>query len=176
MESDDSKVGFVSSNLGHGSVFLKNDQGAVTRLAWEAIDEETDDRGESDERPHQPVTEDEDGGRLLALPVGTYTLAGYRFCRKDKYGANWFISAILAHYDEHQIIVRPGKVSRIEIDPTVVVSCRANATEKLIVQAGVQGMHGAGLTIYREGRRIPMGFTISAANGKLLETGEMDYG
>ena len=155
-------------------MFLKNGQGEITRLEWEPMEADAGDRGKSEKRSHQPVARD--GGRLRALPAGTYTLTGYRVGREDDQGASWFISVILAHYDKHQITVRPGEISQIEIDPTVAVSCRANATGKFIVQAGLQGMHQAGLTIYRNGKRIPMGFSITAADGKLLESGGMNYG
>ncbi len=56
------------------------------------------------------------------------------------------------------------------------MSCKAIATAKFIVQANVQGMHGAGMTIYRDGKRIPMAYRMTSADGKQIESKSMDYG
>ncbi|MFT4550152.1 MAG: hypothetical protein ACI8XO_004857 [Verrucomicrobiales bacterium] len=108
---------------------------------------------------------------MRALPTGTYTLTGYRLVRSE-----WFVSVILAHHDHHKIVVEPGKVTTLKIDPTIHMSCKADTTSKFIVRSSFKGMHGAGLTIYKNGKRIPLGFKITPPRGKPLESKAMNYG
>jgi hypothetical protein len=56
------------------------------------------------------------------------------------------------------------------------MSCKAISTSKFIVQSNVQGLHGAGMTIYRNGKRIPMAYKITDSDGKLIESKGMNYG
>ncbi len=138
---------------------MKDAQGKIMRLAWEA-----------------PAKQNEKAAGRRALPAGTYTLTGYRILRCDDDGDEWFTSTILAHYDQHKIKVVAGKVLQLKIDPAIDVSCEADATSKYIVRSFFKGMHGAGLTIYKNGKRIPLGFKITSPDGKALESKAMKYG
>ena len=113
---------------------------------------------------------------LRALSAGTYTMTGYRIVRSDDQGTEWFVSVILAHHDENKIKIVAGKELKLEIDPTIDVSCAADATSKYIVRSFFKGMHGAGLTIYKKDKRIPLAFTITTPEGKKLESKPMKYG
>ncbi len=148
----------MRSNVRDGSLFLKNASGEVTRLAWKA--------GKA--------------GELRALPPGNYTLVGYRIVRKDDEGVNWFISAI-SPKGIRKLAVKPGKPLMVAIKPEIRVACKGRAGGPkakgvLAVQGGFQGEHHSGLTIYREGKRIPLRFTISNHTGEEIETGKMGYG
>ena len=110
------------------------------------------------------------------MPAGTYTLTGYRIVRSDEDGNQWHTSSILAHYDQHKIKIVRGEELELKIDPAIEVSCAADATSKFIVRSWFKGMHGAGLTIYKNGSRIPLGYKITSPDGKPLESKAMKYG
>ena len=110
------------------------------------------------------------------MPAGSYTLTGYRILRRDEHGVQWFTSTILAHHDQHKIKVVAGKELELKTDPAIAVSCEVDVTSKVIVRSFFKGMHGAGLTIYKNGKRIPLGYQITSPDGKPLESSAMKYG
>lgn len=148
-------------NFARGSLFVKNAEGEVVRLAWEKC-------GEAEVAPG-----------IRALPPGQYTLAGYRIARRDDTGREWFLSAIGAG-GIRKFAVRPGRVTALQIAPAVTTSVKPHVRDdgRLAVRFGLQG-HGdgpVGVTIYREGERIPMGYSITAAGGAKIEAGKLNYG
>lgn len=160
--ADDTKDGFVVPNFPSGSLFVQNAKKEVIRLAWEPqIGEE--------QAPAKP------GHRLRALTPGRYTVVGYRLFRKDDAGTLWHLSAInvkgLSHFQ-----VNHGRTTRVAIGPAVITTVKANPGKAFLVQGSLQGPSHAGLSIYKKGKRIPMGFTITSADGKELEKGAMKYG
>jgi hypothetical protein len=57
------------------------------------------------------------------------------------------------------------------------MTCRARPTSQGVdVQVTIMGEHHAGLTIYGDGKRIPLEFVVSDAAGKELARGPFKYG
>jgi hypothetical protein len=156
--------GFVRSNIPHGSLFLKDAHGKITRLAW------------------KPTSETKPSTRLRALPPGTYTLTGYRIVRTDDTGTTWHISTLSPH-GIRKVQVKPALPVEVRIDPTVHINASGHIPEKgpnvgkFAVTASILGQHHAGLTIYRAGKRIPLAYVITArGRDAALEKGALDYG
>jgi hypothetical protein len=156
--------GFVSPGFREGSLFIRNAGGEVTRLAWEPLE------GGEATKPADGKT-----ARWRALPPGTYTLTGFRFLRKDDTGRDWFVSAI-SPQGIRKFVVKPGRVQKIDVDPSVTIGVRGSAKDGFMIQVPIHGMHRAGVSIYREGRRIPLTFTITGADGERIEEGRINYG
>lgn len=163
--SDDSEVGFVTPNFDAGSVLLRNTDGLFVRLDWPASER----RRDGDAKPQTK----HDGRR--PLPPGKYTLTNYRIVRRDHDGREWFVSATGKNI--RQIEVVAGQTHRFELKPEIAMNCSVKPMASGVgVQAMIMGEHHAGLTIYRDGKRIPMEFVIVDADGKELASGPMNYG
>ena len=145
-------AGFVLPGFERGSLILKNQHGEYFRLSWEG------DRARKER---------------LALPAGTYTLTGYRLIRRDTDGKEWFLSAT-SHGIRH-IEVRPGAEQRVALDDTIRIQ-RGLAPNGAQVQMMIQGEGHSGLSIYRNGKRIPIGYRITGEDGVVLAQGSMTYG
>jgi hypothetical protein len=161
--SDDS--GFVTVSFSDGSLFLKDDNGRVFRLAWESAGE------------HAPpdLRAIKSNQRRRALPPGKYTISGYRVIRRDHEGREWFISATGPNI--RRIELQPNQHHHVELSETINVNCKARAKATgVAIQMTLFGEQHSGLTIYRDGRRIPMRFVVTSASGAQLAAGSMDYG
>jgi len=66
-----------------------------------------------------------------------------------------------------------GKNTRLEFDLRIHLASRIAGQRGSVYVAGA---HRAGLTIYREGARIPMEYRLLDGDGKTLTTGPMEYG
>ena len=153
----------MTPSFRRGSLFVKNAAGETIRLAWEPV------RGDETKKPAR------DKGARRALRPGTYKLTGYRILRRDDTGQEWFVSAI-APKGIRRIVIRPGRVQRIAIDPSITFGAKGNAKDGFMIQAPITGQHHAGISIYRDGKRIPMRYTVTGVDGKELESGKMNYG
>ena len=131
--------------------------------------------------------------RRRALPVGRYSITGYRVVRKDEKGVPWFVST--TSHGFRRIVVRSGEVKRIKIDPAVHVGVKATIHgEQLRAQmmihgdrpgggglmagrhAGHHAPHRIGLSIYRAGKRISIGYRALDRQGEVIASGTMQYG
>ena len=162
---DGDEVGFITPNFDEGSVLLRNPDGAYVRLDWQRRDRggsgSTNGAAEADRR--RPLT------------AGKYALTNYRITRRDAEGHEWFISATGKMI--RQIEVVAGQEQRMEVKAEIAMNCRARPIrEGIDVQVTIVGEHHAGLTIYRDGQRIPLGFVVRDADGKELTTSPMKYG
>ena len=115
--------------------------------------------------------------RLRALEPGRYILTGYRIERRDDSGKEWFISAILPKAGR-PIEVKSGRVVSLDLPSRINVLSSGKLVDGrgFAVRAGFQGINHAGMSIYLEGRRIPLRYKITKADGKELESGGLDYG
>jgi hypothetical protein len=130
-------------------MFLREDEGdAVYRLAW--TDAES-------ERPR-------------AIPAGTYRVVGYRIQRVDENGTPWHLSA--TGNSIAKLTLTPGATGQVDIDATVHVKKRFHAGRVAMAITGQK----AGLTIYKEGKRIPVRFRLADGEGTELAAGKMNYG
>jgi len=141
----------VVPSFERGAALLRGADGNLVRLSWEDEDARTD--------PER------------ALAVGRYTLVGYRLLARDPEHETWHVSASAVKGVE--LDVQPGRTNTLEIDPTIQIVARKQG-EGLGVS--VQGAGGAGLSIYAEGKRIPLGFRRLDAQGRTLAEGKIQYG
>ncbi|MHC5011231.1 MAG: hypothetical protein ACYTG6_09805 [Planctomycetota bacterium] len=109
--------------------------------------------------------------RRRALPAGDYVLHGYRLLAVGEDGRMWHVSA--TRHDLRRIEVVAGEDLRIEIDATIHVRHRLRRNQ---VAMQVLGEKGAGLTIYRAGKRIPIRYRLFDPDGETVREGPMNYG
>jgi hypothetical protein len=164
----DNKVagaGFVTASFAEGALFLKNAMGEHYRLEW-AKEPRTSAAGSAPK---------DVADRRRALPPGEYTLTCYRVVRRDAQGGEWFISATGHHI--RRLVVRAGEEQKIQVDETVRVTGRALPKDgEISIQLKIAGEHGSGLTIYRDGKRIDIGYRVLDGQSKELGRGTLDYG
>jgi len=141
----------ITPGFERGALILRNAEGRFYRLSWEAA---------------QPGAD-----RRRALPAGKYALAGYRLVSSDSSGKTWHVSATAPSMRELELA--SGQETRLEIDPTIRLDRRLNGDS---VQVSVQGEARSGLSMYKEGKRIPLGFELLDHAGKKLADGKINYG
>lgn len=145
--------GWVQSTIADGELFLEDDSGRVYRLTWQPADRE----------------------RRRPLPPGHYRIRGYRIRKKDKRGIGWHLSVSSAGFGD--VTVRPRQVARVSIRSAVTMQCQVQGHgRQLRVSVAVLGEEGNGLSIYRQGRRIRLGYRLIDAHGRTLSAGVMRYG
>jgi len=114
--------------------------------------------------------EKEDGERARALPAGEYTLRTYRILR-EAHGELWHVSATAPRI--RTLAVHAGHDLALELDATIRVQAKTKGDQ---AQMTIQGEHGAGLSIYRAGKRIPIGYRVVDDTGVEVASGSMRYG
>jgi len=150
----DKTLGWITPSFEQGALLLADDEGRFFRLSWGELDKEAG--GREDKR--------------RALPAGKYVLAGYRIVERDADKAEWHVSATARKI--RSVRVEAGVVQRIEIDATIRIGKRLKG-KKIAMQ--IRGQR-AGLSIYKQGRRIPIGYRLNGAGGDVLVSGAMRYG
>ena len=138
--------GTLEANLKEGEVFLK--KGAqVYRLTWASLDTV----------------------RARPLPAGDYTLTGYRIVR-----GTWHLSATGS---DAKLKIREGKATALSLDDTLRVKVHARRKgQELSLGMGIRGDKNAGLSVYRDGKRIPIGYQLSFQGEQPPAAGTMNYG
>ena len=161
--------GFVQPSFAAGSILLKNAEGGFLRLSW-------GEGGEVLAQVDDQVDDQEDDLKRAVAP-GRYTLAGYRILKHDDEGTRWFISA-LSPRGTRIVNVEKGKTTDIRVDETIFMQAkgRINKADRLAIQMQVLGGNHSGLSIYRDGVRIPIDYQIAVDDREILETGPMEYG
>lgn len=134
-----------------GALLLRGEDGHVVRLSWE-------ERGT-------------DADRRRALPAGKYALVGYRLIRADEHGVPWHVSA--GGKTIRELELAASSEQGVEIDPAILMAPNVKHED---FGVSVQGESGAGLTIYKDGKRIPLGYRRLDAHGKPLAEGKINYG
>lgn len=159
------QVGFIATSFEEGSLMLKDSSGEYVRLEWPKAE-----RGRG-RTAKSPTAAD----RRRPVPPGTYTLTGYRIVRRDDKGREWFIAATGKNI--RKIDVTAGEEQRVEVKEEIGMNCRARRTDQGVhVQVGIMGEHHAGLTIYSAGKRIPIRYKITDADGHEIAAGPLEYG
>ncbi len=133
---------------------MRDSHGKVTRLAWEA-------RAEA---PRETA-------KSRTLPAGEYTLIGYRIVDRSRPGEVWHLSG--SGLKLRKIAMPASGEVRIEIASKLSVKQRFDGGS-----AGmeIRGADGAGVSIYKNGRRIPIGYRVLGDKGEELTRGKMNYG
>ena len=108
--------------------------------------------------------------RRRALPAGTYDLVGYRVLKRDEAGTEWHVSVTAPSMRELELVA--GANLAVEIDTGILIRKRARGRS---LNMAIQGDGGAGLSIYKAGRRIPMGYRLKSPGGDAIE-GRFRYG
>jgi hypothetical protein len=149
-------IGYLTSSLDDCSVVLKRQSdGRAFQLLWKKGSGGKDDR-------------------RRALPPGEYQITGYRIARRDTEGHDWFISGA---GKIRTLKVHAGHVQDLKLMEVIGLTCRALPRGGDVqVQAIVQGEHHCGLSIWKDGLRIPIHFRIADAAGKELASGTLKYG
>ena len=149
----DAKSGSASASFEEGSLIVSNAKGELIRLAWE---------------PREGLTMPQD--RRRALEPGEYRLVGYRVVTRDASGLRWHVSAT---GKMKKLVVESGRDLRVDVDERIRVAQRFDGKS-----AGmeIRGDGGAGLTIYRDGKRIPVPYRVVDDSGAVLARGDMRYG
>ena len=160
---DIARAGFLIPSFTEGTLFLKRSSGEHYRLEW----------------PEQPTSGDPGAkaapDRRRALPPGEYTLTCYRVARRDAKEVEWFISATAPHI--RSLIVKAGEEQRVQVDETIQLTGSAQLGDGGVkIQAKFTGAEHSGLSIYREGKRIELGYRLADIQKKQLATGTMHYG
>ncbi len=133
-----------------GAVLLRAEDGSLVRLSWE----------DGDAR-----------ARRRALAAGHYTIIGYRLIARDASGRSWHVSA--SAVKGLTLDVQAGRENELAIDPTIRIVERYQADGAGV---SVQGVNKAGLSIYKEEKRIPLGIRRLDAQGRTLAEGKISYG
>ena len=115
-------------------------------------------------------------------------MTGYRVVRKDRKGTPWFLSTTSPGY--RPLVIEGGKEVRVPLDPTVYLTLRSPLVGSTIrAQMCLLGKTGAnrhgsgrhvksqvGLSIYRDGKRLPIGYRVLDQGGRVITSGTMAYG
>lgn len=143
-------LGTVTASFEEGELLLANAEGFPFRLSWTGVEE--------------------DAERALALPAGEYVLKTYRIVREQD-DERWHVSATRPVIQK--VEVRAGANTVVEVDEAIRVTARLNGDQ---AQMMIAGDDGAGLSIYRAGKRIPIDYRIVADDGSVAASGHMRYG
>ncbi len=146
---------WVVPSFESGAVLLRAEDGSVLRLSWE----------------DEPAAENTGAERRRELAAGRYTLVGYRLIARDERKRTWHVSA--SAVKGVTLDVQAGRENRLEIEPTIQIVERVQSDG---MSVSVQGISGAGLSIYKEGKRIPLGFRRLDEEGRKLGEGKIAYG
>ena len=113
-------------------------------------------------------------GETRALAPGTYTVVGYRAVKKSDDGTEWMITA--TSIDFATLVVKSGEIATVPVPKKILQSGRlarhgSNTNVNMALTYG-----RGGVTIYQNGKRIPMPFRVVDASGKTVGSGTIDYG
>ena len=149
-EPTNAAFGTLTPSFQRGELLLTNKSGQAYRLVW-------DEGAESDDRTRP-------------LPAGVWDLLTYRIVRTQD-GKTWHLSA--SGQSIKKIKVKAGENRVVEIEPAIRLGSRLHRGQ---AQMSIKGDSGAGLSIYRSGKRIPIGYRILNKSGDVLASGDMRYG
>jgi hypothetical protein len=138
--------GTVKGALEEGEVFLRRGD-SVHRLTWAA----------------------KDRARGRHLPAGDYTLAGYRIVK-----GTWHLSATGG---QTKLQIKEGKTTKLTLDSSIRIKVHARRKGRgLSLGMGIRGDKKCGLSIYREGKRIPVEYQLLFSGERPPASGAMNYG
>ena len=150
---DDAGSALVKSNLAHGTILLTGPDGDVT-LVWK----------------------DGEKGKARALPPGSYRLRTIRVERVQD-GTHWFLSSTGPKGKPMDLAGRRTK--RVDVTDTVHFRHQINPDPKsggLNLGFSIKTADDRGLSIYKDGRRVPVRYEVLAKGGAVLAQGTMKYG
>ena len=150
-ERKQAEPAWVTSNLETGSIILAGPKGDVA-IHWKKGDED----------------------RSRGLPPGNYRLRTVRIEREHK-GVHWFLSA--TSQPRKPIEFESDEKVKLDVADTVHFKGKVKRMgRKLQLNFGLQSETHQGLSIYENGKRVPVTYKLLSAKGKVLATGKMNYG
>lgn len=147
-------TGSVRLPAGEAVMLLRDAAGESLRLDWKAA------------RSGEPQD-----SRLRVLPAGVYTLVTERFVRRAKDGSTWHTSSTAPK--GRTLTVVAGE--ELVLEPATEVRV-TRGFEGEMVSMNIQAEGGAGLSLYKNGVRIPIRYELRDAEGVLRHEGKMNYG
>lgn len=130
-------------------MLLRGDAGAVWRLAWSSPDA---------------------GARTFALPAGDYEWVTYRLV-----DATWHLSVTGTPLG--RVEVRAGATARIHAKDGVAVALEVRPMGGDVhAMVELAGPGGGGLSLYHDGRRVPLACGIFDDAGRALGVAPVSYG
>lgn len=148
-------MGVVTLAAGEAALILKDGAGGLYRVSWE--------RAEG--RP-------EVADRRRALPAGEYEVVGLRQVDRTRADEVWHTAATGAQLG--RLVVEDGEETPVKLDATIRVTRGLRGGN--MVAMNVTHPSGAGLTLYKNGRRVPVAFRLLDARGEIVRRGPMTYG
>ena len=146
-------LGRVESPVAVGSIVLAGPKGPVT-VVWKP--------GEKD--------------RTRALPPGTYRLRSTKVERR-KDGVHWFLSSSGPLERARKIEVAASETTRIDVEDAVHFKGGAKWKDgALELVIGLMAGDKRGLSIFKAGRRVPVGYQVLSEKGAVLASGTARYG
>ena len=137
-----------------------------------------------DQRVYELTWRAGDRDQRRRVPEGTYALLGYRISRRGADGKTWLLSTTAN--GEFTVPVAEGRTIRPPIDPRIHLRVRVGIQSKhLQVAAKIRGELWPpgldepwilGLSIYRDGIRLPLFCRALDANGETVLSSPMSYG
>jgi hypothetical protein len=162
---EDAAAGFLTASFEEGTLFLASSSGEHYRLEWP-----TPSLVSPTDRASKPMAD-----RRRALPPGEYTLTCYRILRRDARGVEWLISA--SGPVIRRLTVRTGEEQRLTVDDTIRLMGSARPENGGVeIQLMIAGEKGSGLTVYRNGKRIDIGYRLVGPGEQELAQGTLKYG
>lgn len=146
------KFALVESSIAQGSVILAGPKGDIA-LDWR--------KGDKD--------------RVRGIPPGTYRVRTVRI-ERTKGKDQWFLSMT----QPPKKPLRFSSSKRVKLDTSDTIRFAAHARpagkKKLSLGFSIKGKAGEGLSIYRNGKRVSVTYTMFDAKGHRLGSGKMNYG
>lgn len=121
------------------------------------------------------------GAPASVLAPGKYRVRSTRIAREgwllSSSGAPWPEFVVKDAAKERPRLMDVGLVARLEVDETVRFDGRARRQGgKLQLGFALKGADSRGLTVYKEGVRVPVTYKVLAKDGAVLALGTMTYG
>lgn len=145
----DRPVSKVTSNIPRGTVVLAG-EGGLVRLTWKK------------------------GQQAHYLAPGPYRIRNVRIVEKK--GKNtWFLSSTQPRGQVLQ--VEEGSPLHLRLTRRILFGGKAHwKGRELFLGFGLRDAQGRGLSIYRNGKRVPIRYELLSADGRRLQSGKMNYG
>ena len=146
------KTGAIRADVEDAFAIVVDEEGTPTRLSWE--------KSERESRDESPLRE---------LAPGRYRVIRYGVAREEE-DATWRISVTGRKILELE--VKTGEETKLELSAHIRVGRHLAHGQ---VSMTIQDRNKAGLTIYKDGARIPVEYVVEK-DGRELARGQVRYG
>jgi len=112
--------------------------------------------------------------RRRVIAPGRYSVRELRFEYRDK-DAHWFLSSSGPPFQQVEVAAKGA--SSLVIPEEITCATRAKRDgDELRFSFGMQARQGHGVTIFKDGRRVPVSYRLLDKDGKEMGAGKMNYG